>query len=170
MNCQDPGAQVGDSVAVMGHLKPAMKGAYVSYICPRGLTLTGPRRSTCMGNGNWEPDPRKVECKGERNTIIIIYFLKIQLSINRGYSYVANCGRPPLPKNGHNIIPYTNTLEGAIVTYVCWEVHQEWNTSVCAEINTTAVCNRNGDWELDSDLDRCSVFSTPGKIHNCMGY
>ena len=51
------------------------------------------------------------------------------------------------------------------MTYVCWTVHQEENTSVCAEINTTAVCNRNGVWELDS-LDKCSIFSA-GKIILC---
>ena len=37
--------------------------------------------------------------------------------------------------------------------------------SVCSEINIIAVCNKNGDWELDSDLDRCSVISIPGKIN-----
>ena len=42
MNYQDPGAQVGESVTFMGHLKPTTKGAYVSYSCPSGLTLTGP--------------------------------------------------------------------------------------------------------------------------------
>ena len=70
----------------------------------------------------------------------------------------ANCGVPPPPPvNGH-IIPYTNTLEGAVVIYVCWTVHQEENTTVCAEINTIAVCERNGNWGLDSQ-DRCSIFS-----------
>ena len=45
------------------------------------------------------------------------------------------------------------------MTYVCWSVHQEDNISLCTEINTTAVCNKNGNWEPDSQ-DICgSVFS-----------
>ena len=42
------------------------------------------------------------------------------------------------------------------MTYVCWS---EDNISLCTEINTTAVCNNNGNWEPDSQ-DMCSsVFS-----------
>ena len=31
--------------------------------CPEHV-ITGPNTTTCMGNGEWEPDPREVECKG----------------------------------------------------------------------------------------------------------
>ena len=48
------------------------------------------------------------------------------------------------------------------MTYVCSYISQEENTSLCTELNTTAVCNNNGIWELDSQ-DRCSVFSASGK-------
>ena len=44
------------------------------------------------------------------------------------------------------------------MTYVCWSVHHEENISLCTEINTTAICNKNGNWEPDSQ-DMCSVFS-----------
>ena len=47
--------------------------------------------------------------------------------------------------------------------YVCWNIHQEENISLYTEINTTAVCNNNGIWELDSQ-DRCSVFSILGGL------
>ena len=69
MNCQDPGDQVDDSITVTGYREPGMRGANVTYNCPSGMTLTGPRRSTCTGNGEWEPDPREVECKGEKHNL-----------------------------------------------------------------------------------------------------
>ena len=31
------------------------------FHCPPGLALNGPESSTCMGNGEWEPDSREVE-------------------------------------------------------------------------------------------------------------
>ena len=49
------------------------------------------------------------------------------------------------------------------MSYVCWTVYQEENTSLCIEINTTAVCNNNGNWEPDSQ-DMCFVFLVPGKL------
>ena len=69
----------------------------------------------------------------------------------------ADCGPPPSPRNGH-LLPYNSTLEGAEVTYVCWNVHQEENTSLCTEIYTTAVCNEEGIWGPKLD-DTCSIFS-----------
>ena len=68
-----------------------------------------------------------------------------------------NCGPPSAPSHGH-FLPYTSTLEGATVTYVCWTIYQEANISLSTEINTTAVCNKNGNWEPVS-LDMCSIFS-----------
>ena len=69
----------------------------------------------------------------------------------------ANCGPPPPPQNGH-ILQYNSTLEGTEVIYVCWNVHQEENSSQCVEIYTTAICNAKGIWEPKSD-DMCSIFS-----------
>ena len=41
-------------------------GANVMFTCPPGLVLTGPNTSTCMENGEWEPDldNRQISCKG----------------------------------------------------------------------------------------------------------
>ena len=45
---------------------PALEGNTVAFSCPLGMVLTGPNATTCMGNGEWEPDPRefKVQCRG----------------------------------------------------------------------------------------------------------
>ena len=40
----------------------ALEGNIVSFSCSSGLVLTGPNSSICMRNGEWEPDPREVDC------------------------------------------------------------------------------------------------------------
>ena len=37
----------------------------MTLTCPPGLVLTGPENLTCMWNGEWEPDPKDVECNCE---------------------------------------------------------------------------------------------------------
>ena len=55
----------GDLLILMiGCMDPAMEGATVTLVCPPQYALIGPNTTTCMGNGEWEPDPREVECKG----------------------------------------------------------------------------------------------------------
>ena len=63
-----------------------------------------------------------------------------------------DCHSPSPPPNGY-ILPYTSTLEGAIVTYVCWSVQH--GTGLCGEVNKTAVCNKRGQWEPSAD-DICT--------------
>ena len=53
-----------DSVSVSGYSHPAMEGANVNFTCSPQHVLIGPHSATCMENGEWEPDPREVECKG----------------------------------------------------------------------------------------------------------
>ena len=38
------------------------EGTTITLGCLSGLVLAGSNTSTCMGNGQWEPDPREVEC------------------------------------------------------------------------------------------------------------
>ena len=54
-----------DSVTVIGYRDPAVEGTNVTFSCSPGLVLTGPSTTTCMDNGQWEPDPREVKCKGD---------------------------------------------------------------------------------------------------------
>ena len=54
---------------------------------------------------------------------------------------IANCGTPSPPINGH-ILPYTSTLEGAVVTIRCF--------SDGMDENQTIVCPHHGIWEPNS--------------------
>ena len=64
---------------------------------------------------------------------------------------IAPCNPPSPPSNGQ-LLPYTSTLEGATVVYVCWTNHKRGQ---CEEVNVTAVCNRQGHWEPSSE-DICA--------------
>ena len=48
-----------------GYHDPVVEGTSAHFSCPTGQTLTGLNTSMCMGNGQWEPDPRSLECKGK---------------------------------------------------------------------------------------------------------
>ena len=53
---------------VMGYTDPALEGQSITFACPPYWTLNGSNSSTCMGNGEWEPDPGEVECTGGMGT------------------------------------------------------------------------------------------------------
>ena len=53
------------SVRVIGYSNPALEGTSIMFHCPSGLTLIGPMSTTCMENGEWEPDPVEVKCTGK---------------------------------------------------------------------------------------------------------
>ena len=59
--------KVTNSLAV-GYVDPALERQTIIFICPHGQTLNGSNSSTCMGNGEWEPDPGEVECIGVMRT------------------------------------------------------------------------------------------------------
>ena len=69
MNCRNPAQLVDESVHVVDFKEPGTMGAYVTLVCTSGLTLMGPNTSTCMGNGEWEPDPRDAECINTSTTV-----------------------------------------------------------------------------------------------------
>ena len=55
---------INASVIVDGYEDPALEGEIVMFSCPTELVMTGPNLATCMGNEEWEPDPREVNCIG----------------------------------------------------------------------------------------------------------
>ena len=54
---------------VVGYTNIALEGDSINFSCSSGLELTGPNSSTCMGNGEWEPDPREVACEGGNESL-----------------------------------------------------------------------------------------------------
>ena len=67
IGCDHPSAQLTDDSQIMtiGYSEMSM-GSAVTLSCPTGLVLTEPNSSICMGNGEWEPNPREAKCKGEK--------------------------------------------------------------------------------------------------------
>lgn len=57
--------QIDNSVKVTGYIDPAIEGTNINFSCSTGLILSGPKNSTCYGNGEWKPDPETVECTGK---------------------------------------------------------------------------------------------------------
>ena len=53
------------AVPGLGYSKPSLEGESVKFTCPPKLVMTGPNSTRCMGNGEWEPDPREVACEGK---------------------------------------------------------------------------------------------------------
>ena len=45
-------------------LEPLLFGTTITFTCPPGRALTGPNATTCMENGEWEPDPSNLVCEG----------------------------------------------------------------------------------------------------------
>ena len=59
-----PEVMITSSVRVTEYSDPALEGTTVIFSCPTGLTLSGSSSSTCMENGEWEPDLNQTKCKG----------------------------------------------------------------------------------------------------------
>ena len=56
------------NIQVIGYSDPAIEGTTVMLECSSpNLVHTGPNITTCMGNGEWEPDPRQVKCISVRD-------------------------------------------------------------------------------------------------------
>ena len=75
---------------ITGYVEPAMEGATVTFECPPQYVLTGPNITTCMGNGEWEPDPREAECNGmplpstlQIISLISSYYIQYQWKLSR---------------------------------------------------------------------------------------
>ena len=84
VKCGNPIALVNNNVRVMGYEDPALEGESIILTCPSGSLLSGPNSSICMGNGEWEPDPREVVCIRElmtTGTTITSMSLKFTLSM-----------------------------------------------------------------------------------------
>ena len=70
-------------LVVTGYTDPAVEGSSVNLTCSSGV-ITGPTMTTCMQNGEWEPDPTKVICEGE-------HF--VEWSLNGNFKLIWLCHR-----------------------------------------------------------------------------
>ena len=53
-------------LVIVDYTHPAIEGTIAVFSCSSsGYQLTGPRSAICMGNGEWVPDPRQVQCEGK---------------------------------------------------------------------------------------------------------
>ena len=59
--CSNPMALV-NNIRIVGYNDQVLEGDHITFTCPSGLVLNGSNTSTCIGNGEWEPDPREVNC------------------------------------------------------------------------------------------------------------
>ena len=75
-NCGDPFDQLSlddsESVLVQGYsnLGPVLEGIKVNFTCISEMELIGPNLMTCMGNGEWDPNPREVTCRSKGSAVI----------------------------------------------------------------------------------------------------
>ena len=64
--CENPLINYSEEfLRVIGYMIPAREGTNVTLSCSSGLELSGPNTSTCIRNGEWEPDPREAVCQGK---------------------------------------------------------------------------------------------------------
>ena len=56
---------IDNSVKVLLDNDLALVDTNATFSCLSGLIFSGPMNSTCMENGEWEPDPQEVDCTGE---------------------------------------------------------------------------------------------------------
>ena len=61
---QDRTSSDNDSIIIIGYTDPVMEGTTLSFVCSSHHVLFGPNTTTCIGYGEWEPDPKEVECRG----------------------------------------------------------------------------------------------------------
>ena len=60
--CEKTLMLIHNDVIVVGYEDPALEGENIIFTCPTGAILTGHNMSTCVENGEWEPNSREVEC------------------------------------------------------------------------------------------------------------
>ena len=72
---------------------PLIGGSMISYSCSTGQTISGPNTSTCLDNGQWEPDPMDTLCAGI-TTIILLRILAILACIcTQMHNMLISCKR-----------------------------------------------------------------------------
>ena len=58
-------------------MNPAKEGTTLIFHCPPEYVLIGSNTTTCMGNGEWEPDPKRWNAKVEDSFRNVLCDIKI---------------------------------------------------------------------------------------------
>ena len=67
--CEDPLLLVtDDSVIAVGYCNLTINGTVVTFSCPPGLMLNGPKSVMCTHTGQWEPSPSAVNCSNDTDS------------------------------------------------------------------------------------------------------
>ena len=66
---------LAEEVVITKNRVPARVGTIAVFGCNSSeYVLNGPSAATCMGNGEWVPDPRQVQCEGNSPCITRLIF------------------------------------------------------------------------------------------------
>ena len=99
-------------ITILDYGDPPIEGTSITLSGLHGLILIGSNTSTCMGNGNWEPDLKRMRCNGELISIILM-IKYVQFSS----LFAADCG-PPIASSNVSL-NYSSTLEDSPLTFQC---------------------------------------------------
>ena len=153
---------IDDDISVEGYSDPAVEGTTVMLQCllpGHQLQLVGPNTTTCMGNGEWKPDPREATCLGmNQSKIVFTSLLALTLVYMRLRNNAADCGVLTVGEN--NIVNfevvYNSTLEGSMIIFSC------------GESEFTSVCQETGRWSPHpTEITLCSTgMLTNTKFNN----
>ena len=106
-NCGYP-TSVDNSLKIVGYNAPMLEGSNISFSCLSQCAFIDPNASTCMGNGEWKPDPRNLKCAG------IILSTVYEL-------YDNECSSKYGPPRTY-IFPYNIILEGEFCISAAWKL------------------------------------------------
>ena len=84
MKCDHPLKELNSALRLVnGYSDPALVGSNVTIICPSGDEDTGNESAaivvTCMSNGLWSTDPRRIKCaSGNQVSVHIIITMHVK--------------------------------------------------------------------------------------------
>ena len=61
-NCSIP--QEINPLIFIKYISPIVEGSNITLACPPGMVLNGPSTSSCLENGEWDPEFRESKCAG----------------------------------------------------------------------------------------------------------
>ena len=67
---------IDNSLKVSPDSDPYLVGTNATFSCLTEQEFSGQHTSTCMQNGEWEPDPREVNCIGKPRILGSIVYIK----------------------------------------------------------------------------------------------